>query len=431
MARKISFLLLLILIASHVRAQFLMDMIDTTKDMGKGMLAVYKKFDHIYFTGYLQPQFQVAQEKGIKSFSGGDFPAHSSNRFTIRRGRIRLDYAHLNANSKLSVYFVFQFDGSERGVFIRDFWGRIFENKWQLFSFTTGMFARPFGYEVNLASFERESPERGRMSQLLMKTERDLGAMISFEPRKNNHPLRQLKLDIGFFNGQGLNSTTDFDSYKDLIARASLKPSKLSDQVIISGGLSFLYGGFLQNTKYIYRSGMTNAVKGFELDSAFSNLYTKAPRHYAGADIQLKWKHEYGNTELRAEYWQGRQTATASTTETPAVLLTEPSYIRDFNGMFIYLLQNIVNTHHQVGIKYDWYDPNVNVSGDDIGKTGSNLTAADITYSTFGVGYINYINDNLKLVLWYDLIKNEKTQLPGYTSDVKDNVFTCRLQFRF
>jgi len=87
--------------------------------------------------------------------------------------------------------------------------------------------------------------------------------------------------------------------------------------------------------------------------------------------------------------------------------------------------------HHQLGIKYDWYDPNTRVSAGDIGRPGSNLSATDIKYSTLGFGYLCYINDNLKLVLWYDMIKNENTQLAGYSSDLKDNTFTCRLQFRF
>src|SRR6185369_5771306 len=178
------------------KAQFLMDMVDTSKDVGKGLLSIYKKFDHIRISGYMQPQYQVISEEGARSYSGGDFPPHSNNRFTLRRGRIKFEYARFNKNDKPSLQFVFQFDGTERGVFIRDFWGRFFENKWQLFSFTAGMFARPFGYEVNLGSPDRESPERGRMSQLLMKTERDLGAMISFEPRKKTSPLRYFKLDM-------------------------------------------------------------------------------------------------------------------------------------------------------------------------------------------------------------------------------------------
>jgi hypothetical protein len=431
MIRRLFIILALFLSFGKTHAQFLMDMVDTTKDIGKGMFSLYKKFDRIRIGGYIQPEFQVGSAKGEKTFNGGDFPANVNNRFTLRRGRIRFDYARFNDKNLPSVQFVFQFDGTERGVFIRDFWGRFFENKWQLFSFTAGMFARPFGYEVNLGSPDRESPERGRMSQLLMKTERDLGAMVSFEPRKKGHPLRNFKLDIGLFNGQGLTATTDFDSYKDLIARASLKPCQLTDHLSFSGGLSYFNGGFLQNTRYINRTGNVNGIKTYIPDSSLSNINTKAPRRYAGADIQLKFKHKYGFTELRAEYWQGTQTATTATTETPAVLLTEPSFIRKFNGAFIYLLHNVFNAHHQLGIKYDWYDPNRQVSGNDIGKPGSNLSATDIKYSTLGLGYIYYINENLKLVLWYEIIRNETTQIPGYNTDLKDNIFICRLQFRF
>src|SRR5258705_6031137 len=148
----------------HSNAQFLMDMIDTTTDVGKSVLSVSQRFDHIRIGGYMQPQFQMAQEKGAKSYIGGDFPQNVNNRFTLRRGRIRFDYVRINKKSKASVPFVFQFDGTERGVFIRDFWGRLFENKYQLFSFVAGMLARPFSYELNLSSSDLESPARGRMS---------------------------------------------------------------------------------------------------------------------------------------------------------------------------------------------------------------------------------------------------------------------------
>src|SRR5882724_13072820 len=225
--RKIALFILFSLLVNALSAQFLMDMVDTTKDIGKGLLSIYKKFDQIRIGGYIQPQYQLVQEKGARGYAGGDFPLNVSNRFLLRRGRIRFEYARFNEDHKVSVQFVFQFDGTERGVFIRDFWGRYFENKWELFSFSMGMFARPFGYEVNLSSSDRESPERGRMSQILMKTERDLGAMISFEPRKKNHPLRYLKIDAGFFNGQGLTAPGDFDSYKDFISRISIKPYPL------------------------------------------------------------------------------------------------------------------------------------------------------------------------------------------------------------
>lgn len=408
-----------------------MDMIDTTKDLGKGLFSMTRNFNHLRISGFIQPQFQVASTQGQGSFEGGDFPIHVNNRFSLRRGRLRFEYARFNKLNQPVVQFVYQFDGTERGVFIRDFWGRVFENRWQLFSLSAGMFARPFGYEVNLGSPDRESPERGRVSQLLMKTERDLGMMLSFEPRKSDHPLRYFKLDMGFFNGQGVTSVADYDSYKDFIARASLKPYKLSKRFFLSAGLSYLNGGFLQNTRYEYRVASAAGLKTFVADSSVSNINSKVPRKYAGADFQLKYKRKAGFTELRAEYWQGTQTATAGTTETPASLLNEPSYIRKFNGAFIYLLHNIFNAQHQLCIKYDWYDPNSRVKGTEIGAAGARLNQADIKYSTLGLGYNYYINENLRLLLWYTMVKNESTLLTGYTSDLKDNVFTCRLQFRF
>jgi hypothetical protein len=112
-----------------------MDMIDTSTSLGKSVLSVSKRFDNIRLGGYMQPQFQAIQQKGAKSYNGGDFAPNVNNRFMLRRGRIRFDYVHFNVDNKPSVQFVFQFDGSERGVFIREFWGRVFENKFILFEF--------------------------------------------------------------------------------------------------------------------------------------------------------------------------------------------------------------------------------------------------------------------------------------------------------
>ncbi len=420
-------LVLLFIFHQNSKAQFLMDMIDTTKDIGRGMLSMYKNFDHIRISGYLQPQFQLAQSKGAPSYIGGDFAPNSDNRFMIRRGRIRFDYARFSEEDLPSLQFAFQFDGTERGVFIRDFWGRYFENKFNLFSLTTGMFTRPFGYELNLSSSYRESPERGRMSQILMKNERDLGAMITFSPQKSGHPLRYLQIDAGLFNGQGLTATTDFDSHKDFISRISLKPYPLSKRLSVSAGLSYLNGGLIQNNKYIYRIQQGK----FIVDSTVSNIHAIAPRKYYGADLQLKLKTLAGITELRAEYWQGQQTATASSSETPSSLLNEPYYIRNFDGAFFYLLHQLKSKKDQFGIKLDWYDPNTKVKSTQIGAPSANLEEGDIKFTTVGLGYIHYFNENLKFVLWYDIVKNETTLLPGYTSDLKDNILTCRMQFKF
>jgi hypothetical protein len=419
------------LLALPVKAQFLVDLIDTTNAEEKGLWAVYRKTDHLQISGYFQPQFQIAQSKGVENYSGGDFSEFSDNRFMLRRGRLRFDYANFNAEGLPKAQVVFQFDGTERGVGIRDFWGRYYESKFQLFSFTGGMFARPFGYEINLSSGDRESPERGRMSQILMRSERDLGAMVTFEPRKRENKLRLLKLDAGFFNGQGVTGTEEFDSYKDFITRLSLKPYSLSKDVSLSAGLSFFEGGMMQNSNVIYRMSDASGGKTFSVDSASNNFGKKAPRKYRGLDAQLKIKNVWGKTELRGEYWWGTQTASADESNTPGSMLNEPYYIRNFNGAFIYFLQNIINEKHMVVLKYDIYDPNSKISGKDIGSQLSNTHEGDVKFNTFGAGYIFFVNSHMKIVLWYDVIKNEATSLDGFTTDNKDNIFTCRVQFRF
>ena len=80
------------LLIVSARAQYLMDGLDTSSLTGKGMLTIYKNFNGLKFSGYIQPQFQVAETKGISSFEGGDFGAGINNRFMMRRSRIKVDY---------------------------------------------------------------------------------------------------------------------------------------------------------------------------------------------------------------------------------------------------------------------------------------------------------------------------------------------------
>ena len=391
-----------------------------------------QRFENLRFTGYIQPQFQMAQAEGAKTFEGGDFSQFSKSRFMLRRARIRLDYFIPSKKNRWPrALFSFQVDATERGVNVRDMFIRLFENKYHNFSLTAGLFARPFGYEVNLSSAYRETPERGRMSQILMPSERDLGAMISFEPQNQKSKLAFLKVDAGLFNGQGLSGSTDFDSHKDFISRITIKPLKVK-QFEISGGISLMHGGWRQATKYIYKIQTTATGDNyFGIDSSEKNIGKITSRHYYGADIQLKLNHAWGATEWRAEYWTGKQPGTSSSSANPGVLPTGPTYIRYFDGAFFYFLQNIINSKHQLVLKYDWYDPNKKIKEDEIGKNGNNLNATDIKYSTFGFGYVYYFNNNVKLTLYYDIVKNKSALLAGYTSDFKDNVFNCRVQFRF
>lgn len=398
---------------------------------------VIKRFENLRITGYMQPQFQLAEADGAASFAGGNFSQYSRSRFMLRRARIKIDYVMMSKTKYPRALFTFQVDATERGVVVRDMFIKLFETKKNMFSMMAGLFARPFGYEVNLSSMFREAPERGRMSQILMPSERDVGVMLTYEPQdKKQHVLSHIKFDVGFFNGQGLSGTTDFDSHKDLISRMFVKPVILN-KTEITGGLSYLNGGWKNGTKYVYRNGTAaNGDKLFIVDSSVANLGKSSPRHYYGGDLQVKVHHGWGETELRTEYWFGTQPGTSLSTSNPGTLPTSngnpvPTYVRHFDGAFLLFLQNIVNAKHQLIVKHDWYDPNIKVMKDDIGKAGTNFTPADVKFTTLGLGYIYHFNPQIKLVLYYDFVKNETTQLSGYTSDLADNVLTCRLQFRF
>ena len=428
-----AFLLFFLTFSHGLKAQFLMDMVDTTKELGKKAYSALSNYNHIRISGYLQPEFQVASEKGIPTYAGGDFAPNSDNRFTLRRGRIRFDYGLTDAQNRNRLQFVFQFDGSERGVFIRDFWGRYWENKWELLAFTSGMFARPFGFEVNLSSSDRESPERGRMSQILMKSERDLGFMASLENRRKGRRGKFYRFDIGVFNGQGLNAPGEFDSYKDIIAQLVIRPQAIGEKITAGGGVSVLHGGLAQNAGYSYRLSKTAGTSIFVKDSLNSPPGAKLPRQYYGANSQWKFRSSWGFTEIRAEYWRGTQTGSELDSETPSSISTAntPLYVRPFDGAFFYFLQHIINTNNQFILKFDWYDPNTAVKGTTIGSPGTNFTEGDIKYSTLGIGFQHFINENFKLLMYYDFITNEQTSLPGYTDDRSDNLLTIRAQFRF
>jgi len=433
--RGILFLVCMVLAANSFGQRYLSD-IDSSFFIKDTVRPFIKRFENLNISGYMQPQFQVAESDGAQSFAGGNFSQFSRSRFMLRRARVKIDYLLRTKENFPKALFTFQIDATERGVIVRDMFIRVFETRKNTLAMTAGFFARPFGFEVNLGSSYRETPERGRMSQTLMPGERDLGVMFSFEPQSKAHKLYHIKLDAGFFNGQGASGTTDFDSHKDFISRLTIKPYKIN-RTELGAGLSVLFGGWKNGTKYLYQNGTNlNGDKTFTIDSSSSNLGKSAPRHYYGADVQFKIHHQWGETEWRAEHWFGTQPGTATSTTNPGTLpnsngLAVPTYVRHFNGSFFYFLQNIINTKHQLVVKYDWYDPNIKVSDIEIGKPGTNFTSADIKYNTLGAGYVYYFNPQTKITFYYEFVKNEETLLSGYTTDQKDNVFTCRLQFRF
>lgn len=372
-----------------------------------------KKYGNLKISGYIQGQWQWAESAGIPAFQdGGSFGPNINNRFMLRRGRIKFTYTLGIAQ------VVFQPDFTEKGIGIKDAYLAI-TSKNKFIGGQLGLFDRPFGYEISYSSSLRESPERSRVFLSLFPGERDMGAMLTLKKG-------EFTLNAGAFNGNGVGAETD--SYKDFIGRLAWLKKMPNAQV--GAAFSYYAGTVINPTDkdYTFRKG-----EGFQAQS--TEVTSPVKRQYFGFAAQYLQQWGAGTTNIRAEYLFGRQPGTFKTNANPGGNSlgagTEPLYLRDFNGGYVILVQDIGQSKHSVVLKYDFYDPNTQVSADEIGKL-ANTGAADVAYSTFGFGYLFRWNQNIRLMAYYDMPTNEScANLKGFESRIKQNVFTARVQVKF
>ena len=423
-------LLLLFIVNFQLKAQ------ETTEEpLDTLTISVYsikddlEKMKRLKITGYIQPQYQYIDSAGAPSFAGGDFnnvigTAPYFSRFTMRRARFKFTYSYEN------VKMVINTDLTEKGLAMRETFVTVTDPYLHMFSLTAGLLQVQFGYEVTYSSGERETPERARYNQILFPVERDLGAFgtIAFPSTSS---LAGLKIDLAVMNGSaGVNP--EFDSNKDFTARVQYSRTIKNQELTYAVGGSYYKGGYRIGSQKDYNLvTLSNGNEGYVNtgDSAFVNRI--AERNYLGIDAQTTIFWKAGITILRAEYIKGDQPGTSSSSRSVGALPTSSIYHRSFNGAYFYFIQNLGRSKFQFVAKYDWYDPNVKISGEQIGKSGTSTNSGDIRYDTYGFGVIYHMNPSLKLVTYYDLVKNESTSLSGYTSDLPDNVLTIRLQCKF
>ncbi len=396
----------------------------------------------IKVSGYLQAQYQLAESTSVPSYAGGNFPSNVKSRFSVRRGRVKVNY-----DNDLT-QFVLQIDVTQSGVGIKDAYASVKEPWLRIASLTGGIFDRPFGFEISYSSSIRESPERSRMYQILFPGERELGAKLELAPESG--PLSYFNFKGGLFNGV-LNTANENDRWKDFIGRLGFQFPFDEQNLAIDGGFSLYAGNVTNNSKYVYKFDGSSTIKRFSVDSTIGNLGNQFERTYYGADIQAYYDiPAIGGASLRGEFITGIQPSTdksigfynpeaAGTTDPKSVIdgkKITPLYRRNITGWYINYIQNI-GLKHQFVVKYDIFDPNTDITGDDIGKSGSNFTAADIKYTTLGIGWIYHWDANVKFVVYYDWMKNEKVNslatgtLAPFKDDLKDNILTLRMQYKF
>ncbi len=446
-----------------------------------------EKMTKIKLSGYIQGQWEWYQDHSV----------YPSNTFSIRRGRLKVQYHPVTG-----VAFVLQTDFIPSGVTVKDVYVQVNEPWMKTFSLWVGQFNRP-NYEVEYSSSAREVPERSRVIRALYPGERAIGAKLEVAP-----PSVPLRFQLALLNGNdhlviknalGVDvnpKNKDFDNFKDLMARLTYQ-TKLGNFASLDFGVNG-YLGYIKATNDTLLNGNYQVEKAVTVGQALH-------RNWAGAEVQL-YMDVLGGMAIKGEFMMGKNaypgyagkvtvsdpvvtTINADTLSMNYVTTTtstlRPNIERPFMGYYIYLLKNI-GKKNQLAIRWDYYDPNTKLKGDQIGVTKYDASSSssstttqssygsqtllvnnttnnvvsntyksgidDIAYGTLTVAWNYYFSDNIRFQLAYDYPINEKVGVDpntgkGYVTkdytvnDVKgyndysknfaQSTFTVRVQVKF
>ena len=368
-------------------------------------------------SGYVQTQYQYGEKNASLKLGGNNENKEEAfNRIGIRRGRLKFVYDEGIASG------VFQIDLTEKGLFLKDAYLNVKDPWLKSNALRVGVFDRPFGSEISYSSSRRESPERSTIFQTLFPNERDMGAMLHLQADKKS-VWNFLTLQAGLFSGNAINK--DVDNRKDFIGH--LWGRKKWKLIEFGAGVSYYNGAVYQAT------GNVCSMKGksFVVDDRARNKGDFAKREYFGTDLQFAINTSLGATSLRAEYLFGQQPGTAESSKSPdsPSLPSGDTYLRDFSGAYAMLVQDIGTLPFAAVLKYDIYDPNTKLRGNEVGE--ENTTITDLMQHTLGFGVLWHIIPTLRLTAYYDVNRYEKTASLPDANDLKRDVFTLRLQYKF
>lgn len=371
-----------------------------------GLLSDVAGLKKLKISGYMQIQFEKTEANSGFSMNPYDSSDYVLSRFRVRRARIKTAY-----DAGLT-QFVIQGDFSNTGFTLKDAYMSITDPWTKYFSLTTGVFNRP-NFEVEYSSSQRESMERSTVIKKLYPDERDLGAMITVNPND------LFKFQFAAFNNTflgDLKQTNPNYSSEPLyyMARITKELYFTEAGLGIDFGAHARFGSIVANTNKIIESENNSKV----VDTSSVKEGDKLGRNWFGFEAQLYYDF-LGGLKLMGEYIMGSDIDQISTAEkTPSAIRK-----RNFSGYYVMLVKN-VTTDFQVALKYDSYNPNTKIAEADI------TSKSDLATNTFGFGLHNYTFSNIRISLWYDMIKTQ-THEKVLPNDPSDNLLTLRFQYKF
>lgn len=402
------------------------------------------KLTKIKVSGYVQAQYQSFENPSLQP----------DNYFSLRRVRVKFTYEAADG-----VKFVVCPDFGAGTYTLKDAYV-VLNDRWtKSFSIWMGKFNRP-NYEVEYSSSQREVAERSTVIRTLYPGERAIGAKLEYNPV--NVPLHvQFALlngadgiTINNASGTNLNSTEnkDFDNHKDIMVRAYYNLSLGN-----FGGLDFGAHGYFGSFK-------SNALKTLSSDYSTIKdvkLGDAVKRNWVGGEFQL-FADVLGGLSIKGEYIAGKNAsigyAPVAASGTTAAIPGVANFQNNFSGYYLYFIKNL-GKKNQFALRYDYYDPNTDIKGKDvrvvkytstdaITLASRNSGKSDLATSTLSLALHHYFDDNLRISLNYDIVKNEKVGSEGlltesytnpdgtkgtldYGKVINQNLLTLRIQAKF
>jgi phosphate-selective porin len=355
------------------------------------------KLNKIKVSGYIQAQWE-SYDKDLEKSNG------YNNTFYIRRARVKFTYEALDG-----VKFVLQPDFSTGNLSLKDAYAVVNLPKLKDLSLWAGQFNRP-NYEVEYSSGQREVLERSRVIRAIYPGEREIGVKLEYNGSKIPLKLQLMAMNGNFTGAQA----KDADSKKDLMGRIVYSIKLPGAGIGIDLGANGYFGGNLAKTNpYIKNSdGTADSLK---------RVWSYLNKNWAGGEIQI-FADVLGGMAIKGEYMTGVNStpSTIAAAATMAQKKADPNKYKNFSGYYIYFIKNI-GAKNQFVARYDYYDPNTKLKGDEAGN--------DIFYKTWTLALQHYLNDNIRISLNYEMPENEINATNA--TEKKDNVLGVRIQAKF
>ena len=381
----------------------------------------------LHVSGFLQGQFESNQISQDQLAPGG--AQLNFDRFTLRRGRLRLergwDYANatleLEANTSRGVNV-----GIRRAEASLLYRGNNGNDLPPLVMFTLGVTDIPFGFELQESARVRPFMERSLGSAALFPTEMDVGLKLS-------GAVSFLRYAFAVTNGEPVDTLAryprDPNAAKDFSGRVGVETRPLP-ALSVSGGTSFYQGrgfhagadatkpslGWLDiNEDRVVQPGELVASPGTA--SIASMNYD---RWAYGLDLELSLRTKFGATRLLAEGFLASNLDRAYLIADPGLGSND---IRESGG-YVAVLQDVTRWG-QVGFRAAYYDPNSDFFNDVRGRQ----VPTSVAVTTLSPLVALILPGRARLSFQYDFVRDSLAKDgQGVPTDAKNNQLTLRLQ---